>query len=253
MAIVTQTPDAEVIKALVGEVPHEIYELTLERIIHGNGLDDALLHGWYVPQHTLDGTNYLEEIQRLGSIYSLVQYVTGEDANNFFSTFNTLKSHDLVNKYHYKMAYLRVPSCDVKAIWLCGDEHGHNHEIVVPLVSVGSYLSAGVHYSAQDFMYAVEAIAKEKILQEEMHTPIDDLARIEGIGPKVADLLMKAGISTFATLANTDAANLRKLLKGGGPAYNRSDPSTWSEQAALARDGDWDGLAVLQDKLKGGR
>lgn len=254
MAIVIQNPNAEVIKALVGEVPHEIYELSLERIIHGNGLDDALPCGWYIPHQAINGQSYLEEIQQSTSNdYQVMQYLIGDDANNFFSTFDKLKSHDLVNTYHYKMTYLRVPACDVKALWLCGDDHNHNHEIVVPFASVGAYLSAGVYYSARDFMHAVEAIAKEKILQEEMHTTVDNLARIEGVGPKIANLLIEAGISTFATLAETNVASLRKILQDGGPGYNRSDPTTWPKQAALARDGDWATLAALQNELTGGR
>ena len=69
----------------------------------------------------------------------------------------------------------------------------------------------------------------------------DNLEIIEGIGPKIASLLAERGISTFRELADTpidqltsilDEANLRRI----------TDPSTWSEQAQLAADGDMEGL-----------
>ncbi len=79
----------------------------------------------------------------------------------------------------------------------------------------------------------------------------DDLKRIEGIGPKIADLLQSVGILTFAQLAATDVARLEELLQQAG--LRIADPSTWAEQARLAAVGDWEGLAALQENLKGGR
>lgn len=79
----------------------------------------------------------------------------------------------------------------------------------------------------------------------------DDLTRIEGIGPKIAATLQAAGVLTFAQLAVMDQAGLIDLLKAGG--IRVAFPETWPEQATLAAVGDWDGLAVLQGTLKGGR
>lgn len=81
----------------------------------------------------------------------------------------------------------------------------------------------------------------------------DDLKLIEGIGPKIADLLINAGIVTFADLAATSAERVKEILNEAGPRYAIHDPSTWAEQAELARDGKWDELKELQDKLNGGR
>jgi predicted flap endonuclease-1-like 5' DNA nuclease len=79
----------------------------------------------------------------------------------------------------------------------------------------------------------------------------DDLKRVEGIGPKISDLLQAAGITTFAQLAATDASRLRRTLREAGITI--ADPTTWPEQAALAASGRWDALEALQAELKGGR
>ena len=81
----------------------------------------------------------------------------------------------------------------------------------------------------------------------------DDLEIIEGIGPRIAELLRASGITTFAQLAATPQSELQAILDKGGPAFNRADPETWPEQAALAAKGDTEGLAKLQAELVGGR
>ena len=79
----------------------------------------------------------------------------------------------------------------------------------------------------------------------------DDLTSLEGVGPKVAKVLAEAGYATFADLAKADAAEVDKVL-----AANRLqmlNSAGWIEQAKLAAEGDMEGLARLQDELKGGR
>ncbi|MEM9918950.1 MAG: NrfD/PsrC family molybdoenzyme membrane anchor subunit [Bacteroidota bacterium] len=81
----------------------------------------------------------------------------------------------------------------------------------------------------------------------------DDLKKIEGIGSKIEDLLKTAGIYTFEQLANTDAEDLQQILTDAGSNFANHDASTWSRQAKLAADGEWDKLKDLQDKLDGGK
>lgn len=81
----------------------------------------------------------------------------------------------------------------------------------------------------------------------------DDLKVIEGIGPKIADLLIGAGITTFAQLAATSPEAIREILDAGGSQFNAHDPATWPTQSQLAADGKWDELKTLQDELLGGR
>ncbi len=77
----------------------------------------------------------------------------------------------------------------------------------------------------------------------------DDLKKIEGIGPKIAETLAEAGISTFAELAKTDAAKIAEII---ADVRGNHVTDTWPKQAKLAADGKWDELKELQDKLDGG-
>jgi predicted flap endonuclease-1-like 5' DNA nuclease len=83
--------------------------------------------------------------------------------------------------------------------------------------------------------------------------PSDDLAVIEGIGPKISEILNRNGIRTFAQLARMEPARLRLILEEAGPAYRVADPSTWPEQASWAAVGNWERLQVLKDELNAGR
>ena len=81
----------------------------------------------------------------------------------------------------------------------------------------------------------------------------DKLTKIEGIGPKISDLLNNAGITTFAALASTDAERIKEILAEAGNRFKRHDPTTWPKQADFAAKGMWDELKKWQDELDGGR
>ena len=82
---------------------------------------------------------------------------------------------------------------------------------------------------------------------------VDDLTIIEGIGPKINNLLHKDGIKTFEDLADTSKSQLQKILDEAGPKFRIHDPATWSKQARLAAGGKFKELERLQDRLTGGR
>lgn len=79
----------------------------------------------------------------------------------------------------------------------------------------------------------------------------DDLVKIEGIGPKVANVLTHAGIITFDDLAHAKKADVQKVLDEAG--LQMMDPEGWIDQAKLAAKGDWKAFEKLQGKLRGGR
>lgn len=79
----------------------------------------------------------------------------------------------------------------------------------------------------------------------------DDLTKIEGIGPKIAELFNKKGIYTFADVSASKVGDLRDYLADAG--LSQHDPKTWSKQATLAKNEKWDQLETLQDELKGGK
>ena len=81
----------------------------------------------------------------------------------------------------------------------------------------------------------------------------DDLVIIEGIGPKAAEALVEAGITTFAQLATTSADAVKAILDASTSKVQHLDPTTWAQQAQLAADGKMDELKKLQDELNGGK
>ena len=98
--------------------------------------------------------------------------------------------------------------------------------------------------------HEVHAAAGEKVEIAEIPL-LDDLTRIEGIGPKIAQILSEEGINTFQELANSDIDILEQILEEARLSF--IDPSTWPEQAHLANLQEWQALETLQTQLKGGR
>ena len=80
----------------------------------------------------------------------------------------------------------------------------------------------------------------------------DDIEIIEGIGPKIAQVLIANGISTFAQLADAKAENMAAMLKASGGSFSLANPASWAEQAALLRDGKMEEFKKLTDELVGG-
>jgi len=81
----------------------------------------------------------------------------------------------------------------------------------------------------------------------------DDLQVVEGIGPKIKEILHEGGITTWAKLADASVETIQGFLDAAGDAYTMHNPGTWPQQSALARDAKWAELKTLQDKLDGGR
>ena len=81
----------------------------------------------------------------------------------------------------------------------------------------------------------------------------EDLKVIEGVGPKIEELLKNAGIINWADLADADVEQLNAILEAAGASFRMHDPATWPTQARLANNGEWNLLREYQDELKGGR
>lgn len=100
---------------------------------------------------------------------------------------------------------------------------------------------------------APAAIApKAKIAKSQPPQP-DNLKRIEGIGPKIAEVLKAANIDSFVKLAAMTPDQIKDLLNQAGDRFSFQDPATWPAQADLAAQGEWDKLKKWQDELKGGK
>ncbi len=84
-------------------------------------------------------------------------------------------------------------------------------------------------------------------------TGADDLTIIEGIGPKAAEVLVAAGITTFAELAAASAESVKEILTASTARVGHLDPTTWAQQSQLAADGKMDELEELKLKLNNGK
>ncbi len=82
---------------------------------------------------------------------------------------------------------------------------------------------------------------------------LNDLKIIEGVGPKIEQLLKEGGIDTWEALAAASEERLQEILEAAGPRYQMHNPSTWPAQAKFAAEGKWDELKEYQDMLIGGR
>ena len=102
---------------------------------------------------------------------------------------------------------------------------------------------------------AEKAVVTPKAAHETTKTATsgDDFKKIEGIGPKIAELLNAGGIHTFAQLAVTSADHVKEILHAAGPRYQMHNPETWPQQAGMAAAGKWDELKKWQDEMDGGR
>jgi large subunit ribosomal protein L27 len=81
----------------------------------------------------------------------------------------------------------------------------------------------------------------------------DDLKLVEGIGPKIEELIKAEGITTWAELAETSVDRIQEILDAAGPRYKIHKPGTWPTQSRLAADGKWDELNKMKDELTGGK
>jgi ribosomal protein S6 len=79
----------------------------------------------------------------------------------------------------------------------------------------------------------------------------DDLSKIEGIGPKIAEVFAEKGIKSYADLKGSSIDSLNEILDEKG--LGNHDPSTWPAQANLAYEGNWKELDALQEELHGGK
>lgn len=81
----------------------------------------------------------------------------------------------------------------------------------------------------------------------------DDFTIVEGIGPKINQLIHDAGINFYADLAAAPVDTIQKILDDAGPRYKLAKPGTWPAQADMAAKNKWVALKTWQDELDGGQ
>jgi predicted flap endonuclease-1-like 5' DNA nuclease len=103
--------------------------------------------------------------------------------------------------------------------------------------------------SATELRADLEAL--KELMARKYRTPEgdDDLQAIEGIGPKIANLLRNADIKSFERLSETALGELTRILEAGGSRFGLADPTTWAEQAACLVNRDFVGFEKFKELL----
>jgi predicted flap endonuclease-1-like 5' DNA nuclease len=163
----------------------------------------------------------------------------------------------------------RLARSDVASLWSILDRGGPRFRLANPgtwpqqalycvredwtgLKRYQDELYAGVQLLADVPAEVVIDVAAARAAGFELSGP-DDLEIVEGIGPKIAQLLRQHGVTTFVQLATASPAEIAAILERGGPNFRIANPGSWPEQAGHCVRNDWTGLKQLQDRLTAGR
>ncbi len=76
------------------------------------------------------------------------------------------------------------------------------------------------------------------------------LAKIKGVGPKLAEIMAAEGFDTVEKVVAGSVDELKAVLRKAGSRYANLDPSTWAEQGKLILAGDNAALKKLHASLK---
>jgi hypothetical protein len=115
--------------------------------------------------------------------------------------------------------------------WLWRLWQGDKEEAVAPSRAAAAIEIEAEAPAAEATVTVVEAEAEVEEPAEDVESPAPD-----------------------AQLADADPDEIREILRESDPGLLRiAHPISWSKQAALAAEGNWDGLKALQSELKGGR
>ena len=75
----------------------------------------------------------------------------------------------------------------------------------------------------------------------------DDLKVIEGIGPRIEEILNSKGINTFQQLSNSDTDVLKSYIVEEDSRFSKNETESWPHQAAMADKGQWEELNIYQE------
>jgi len=139
----------------------------------------------------------------------------------------------------------------------------NGHRQYLSEIQIESIIASGAKKAPAKKIEPKKEVAKPKAVKEapkketpkavaKKATKADDLKKVEGIGPKIAEIFAAAGIDTFAKLAKASQKDLKAILEAAGSRYASKNPGSWPKQAKMAAEGKWDALNKWQDEVKGG-
>ena len=95
-----------------------------------------------------------------------------------------------------------------------------------------------------------EVKTEEATPTKEEKSESDDLTKVEGIGPKTAEALIAAWVTTYAELSKKTAEEITAMIS---EVKGSHVTDTWPKQAEMAAAWNWDELKKWQDELDGGK
>jgi len=98
---------------------------------------------------------------------------------------------------------------------------------------------------------SVQKSEKKVLLPWVVNTPKkDDLQLIEWIWPALEKVLHNNGVSNYKDIVSLDISGLEDLLESLGGRYASYNPTTWPDQALLAKRKKWSELEEYQEIMK---
>ncbi len=116
-----------------------------------------------------------------------------------------------------------------------------------------SYQKELAHSETQHKNISEKDQPQDKDKDQDKNKDKDDLKKIEGIGPKIEEVLNSANIVSFKDLMQSNRESLKSLLNNAGPQFRMHEPETWPIQAEMAYNGEWEKLQEYQEFLMRGR
>lgn len=144
-------------QTLTTTIPHPVYDLGVDAIVAGHGLEAATLNGW---RYVLEDAGHAFAFAELdGAGKEFTSFNTGAFPLALCDALAEAEHLDYVKNADWELRVLRVPALYVYAIWLHNDKPEHDLLIPVPRVSYG--LVANKPYAPADFLNLLLPPAKQ--------------------------------------------------------------------------------------------
>lgn len=137
---------------------YRIYTLGLSDLVSAppGDLSASQIAAW---RHTFvaDGESVAADVATddAGATHSFSALRTGQAVTSFQEQLDALRASDGQAGTSFDVALLQIPALGVRAVWL-HDPANRVADVLVPVAPVRAELTAGKHYSAQEFMSALK-------------------------------------------------------------------------------------------------